>query len=77
MGIFGKKKAREPALPDFPPEEYEPVLRCSICTGEQVACMRERATGRLREIMLIRTAEDLERFARASHTEAEKIKKVY
>ena len=59
MGLFSRKKAA-PALPEFPAEEYEPVLRCSICTGEQVACMREKSSGRLREVMLIRSEEDLE-----------------
>ena len=57
-------------------EQYEPVLRCSICTGEQVACMRERASGRMREIMLIRDAEDLERFRRSYGVTGE-IRRVY
>ena len=39
MGLFRK---RAPELPRFPAEEFEPVLRCSICTGEQTACMREK-----------------------------------
>ena len=51
MGLFHK---RAPEPPRFPPEEFEPVLRCSICTGEQTACMREKATGKLRELELIR-----------------------
>ena len=76
MGLFSRKKAA-PALPEFPPEDYEPVLRCSICTGEQVACMREKSSGRLREVMLIRSEEDLSRFCRAYHVEKERIKKVY
>ena len=76
MGLFSRKKAA-PALPEFPPEDYEPVLRCSICTGEQVACMREKSSGRLREVMLIRTEEDLDRFCRGYHIEKEQIRKVY
>ena len=52
------------------------MLRCSICTGEQVACMRERASGRMREIMLIRDAEDLERFRRSYGVTGE-IRRVY
>ena len=73
MGLFSRKKEQAPL---FPPERYEPVLRCSICTGEQVACMRERESGRLREIMLIRDAEDLETFRRLYDVQGE-IRKVY
>lgn len=74
MGLF-KKREQEKLL--FPPEEYEPVIRCSICTGEQVACMRNRATGQIREVILIRSPADLEEFCRMYQVQAEKIKKVY
>lgn len=43
-------------------EKYLPVLRCSICTGEQVAGFRELATGRFHEVMLIRDDRDLRQF---------------
>ena len=76
MGLFSSKK-RTPELLVFPPEDYEPVLRCSICTGERVACMRERSTGRLREMMLIRTEADLDTFCESYHVAKEKLKKVY
>lgn len=74
--MFGKKKKSE-SLPLYPPEEYEPVIRCSICTGEQVGCMRSRSTGKLHELMLIRGAEDLESFCRQTGADAEKIRRVY
>ena len=32
MGLFGKKKTEYPKMPQG---DYAPVLRCSICTGEQ------------------------------------------
>ena len=73
MGLFSRKK--ETPL-QFPPERFEPVLRCSICTGEQVACMRERETGKLREIMLIRSEADLESFRRTYGVSGE-IRRVY
>ena len=76
MGIFKRRKA-EPAAPRFSPAEYEPVLRCSICTGEQVACMRNRTTGQLRELMLIRGDEDLEEFCRTYGVRREEIRKIY
>ena len=74
MRLF--RKPQSPASL-FPPEEYEPVLRRSICTGEQTACMRERATGRLREVQLIRTEKDLADFCRTYGVEPESLKTVY
>ena len=73
MGLFSRKKER---IPEFPPEKFEPVIRCSICTGEQVACMRERESGKLREIMLIRDADDLETF-RKNYGVTGEIRKIY
>lgn len=77
MKLFGKRKSPEPALPDFAPEDYEPVIRASICTGEQVACMRERTTGRLHELMFLRTPEDLAAFCRRYGLREEDIRTVY
>ncbi len=55
---FSKKK--EPRAYDL--TRWKPVIRCSICTGEQAAGFREIATGRFEEVMLIRGDADLERF---------------
>lgn len=74
--MFGWKK-KEPAPPAYPPEEYEPVIRSSICTGEKVACMRNRQSGRMQEIMLIRTQEDLDSFCRQYGLSPDRIKTVY
>lgn len=60
MGLFKKKKTVE-LLPYDREKEY-PVLRCSICNGEQVAGFKNRETGHFREIMFIRTQVDLETF---------------
>lgn len=38
------------------------VLRCSICTGEQVAGFKDIHTGHFDEIMLIRDVADLDTF---------------
>ena len=78
MKLFGKRSAPPVKVSsEFSPEEYDPVLRCSICTGEQVACMREKKTGKLSEIMLIRTPADLEKFCADYQVRAEEISKVY
>lgn len=61
--MFGKKKS-DASPKAYDRERYEPVIRCSICTGEQVAGFRERQTGRFQEVMLLREARDLEEFRR-------------
>lgn len=43
-------------------EHQIPVLRCSICTGEQVAGFKDINTGRFHEIRLIRTKQELRDF---------------
>ena len=76
MKLFRKEKP--PAAPNYPPEQYEPVIRSSICTGEQVACMRDRETGKLHEVMLLRTAADRDEFCRlCSIADPTSIKTVY
>ena len=48
----------------FDRERHKPVIRSSICTGEQVAGFKDRRTGRFMEIMLIRDNGDIEAFTR-------------
>lgn len=45
-------------------ENKRPVLRCSICTGEQVAGFKNVNTGHFEDIMLIRNSADLDEFMR-------------
>ena len=47
---------------DVQVRKYTPVLRCSICTGEQTTGFRDKKTGAFREIMLIRDEKDLQEF---------------
>lgn len=49
------------AVPFDPKTQYA-AIRSSICTGEQVAGFKSRETGKFREVMLIRSDGDLERF---------------
>ena len=58
FGIFRRKKKPLP----YDRENLRPVIRASICTGEQTAGFRHRTTGRFSEVMLIRTDRDLEEF---------------
>ena len=62
---FGKKPYYEQYLSDdipFDPDKQTAVIRCSICTGEQVAGFKSRENGHFTEVMLIRDAADLEKF---------------
>lgn len=68
--MFGKKKQR--AKPDFDKTGKRPVIRASICTGEQVAGFKDMETGKFQEVMLIRDDGDLREFLRLyGVTEAE------
>ena len=75
MSIFSFMSPKKPAVPAFDPETEEPALRCSICTGEQVAGFRSKTTGHFREVMLIRTDDDLAEFKRGCGVE--NIKKIF
>jgi len=54
--MFGKKSR------DYSTEEWEPVVRSSVCTGEKVAGFKNRHTGVFEDVMLVRAASDLEEF---------------
>ncbi len=59
--MFGRKREAAPAAA-WDPAKQRPVIRCSICTGEQVAGFRDLASGHFQEVMLLRSPRDLERF---------------
>ena len=43
----------------------KPVLKCSICNGEQVAGFKDLRTGKFEEVALICSGKDLEAFKKA------------
>lgn len=45
-----------------PADGKKAVIRCSICTGEQVAGFKDEKTGKFTEVMLIRDDNDLKKF---------------
>ena len=69
---FGKKQTKA----RFDDTLRMPVIRCSICTGEQVAGFRRKDTGAFEEVSLIRNEADLQAFRDAYGIEGE-IKKIY
>lgn len=58
MGIFKKKTI----VRTYDQENKKPVIKASICNGEQVAGFKDIHTGRIEEIMLIKKPADLEDF---------------
>lgn len=56
--LFKKKKIQK----TYDPGQKKPVIKCSICNGEQVAGFKDLRTGRFEEIMLIRNAGELDEF---------------
>ena len=53
---------RKPKKCAYDRENRKPVIRSSICTGEQVAGFRDIHTGKFQDIMLIRDESDLKKF---------------
>ena len=47
---------------DYDPDCQKPVIRASICTGEQVGGLRDLRTGKFTDVMLIRDEDDLRTF---------------
>lgn len=74
--FWHKKEKRRPAR-DFDREAKRPVIRASICTGEKTACLQDRRTGKLEEVMLIRGPEDLREFLELYGIREEELETVY
>lgn len=56
--LFRKKAGKR----SFDRENLKPVIRSSICTGEQVAGFKNIHTGKFTEVMLIRNRNDFREF---------------
>ncbi len=57
-------------------DNQKPVLKCSICNGEQVAGFLNVHNNVFVDVMLIRDHDDLERF-KAQYGISEEIEKIY
>lgn len=68
---FGKRKTTK----EYDRENLVPILRCSICNGEQVAGFKDIHSGEFREVTLIRNDDELKEFMREYGIE--EIKKEY
>lgn len=75
---FGKKPYYERYLSEdipFDPKKQIAVIKCSICTGEQVAGFKNKDDGHFTEVMMIKDPDDLEKFKEIY--KIEEIKKEY
>lgn len=72
MGVFKKKIE----VYSYDKENKKPVIKSSICNGEQVAGFKDVHTGKMEEVMLIRNSADLEMF-KAMYSIEEEITKEY
>ena len=58
MGLLKKRIVTQ----SYDMENKKPVIKASICNGEQVAGFRDIHTGKIEEVMLIKSPADLEKF---------------
>ena len=72
MGLLKKKVL----VQTYDKENKKPIIKSSICNGEQVAGFKDIRTGKMEEIMLIKNTADLETF-KAMYGITEEIIKEY
>ena len=58
MGLFKKKTI----VKTYDKDNKKPVIKASICNGEQIAGFKDIHTGKIEEVMLIKSPSDLEIF---------------
>ena len=58
MGLFKKKTI----VKTYDKDNKKPVIKASICNGEQIAGFKDIHTGKIEEVMLIKGSADLEFF---------------
>ena len=58
MGLFKKKTI----VKTYDKDNKKPVIKASICNGEQIAGFKDIHTGKMEEVMLIKSPEDLDIF---------------
>ena len=72
MGLFKKKIVTQ----SYDTENKKPVIKASICTGEKVAGFKDIHTGKIEEVMLIKSPADIDKF-KTMYGINEKITKEY
>lgn len=71
--MFGRRKKQ--AAHTYDRGGKIPVIRSSICTGEQVAGFKDPTSGKFEELMLIRDEKDFQEFLCQYQVEESEIKR--
>lgn len=71
--MFGRRKRQ--AVSPYDKTGKIPVIRSSICTGEQVAGFTDIISGKFEELMLIRDEKDLAEFLSRYQVEESEVKR--
>ena len=71
--MFGRQKKQ--ITPPYNKDGKVPVIRSSICTGEQVAGFKDLTTGKFDDLMLIRDSSDLAEFLLCYRSEERRVGK--
>ncbi|NCB92607.1 MAG: aspartate dehydrogenase [Clostridia bacterium] len=72
--MFGRRKKAEES---FDRTKKRPAIRCSICTGEQVAGFQEIDTGKFEEVMVLRDENDRHSFLSQYGIQENEITKIW
>ena len=72
--MFGRRKK---VVETFDSAEKRPVIRCSICTGEQVAGFQNLKNGKFEEVMVLRSTEDRQEFLEKYGIREDEIEKIW
>ena len=70
--LFNKRKTSPAA---YDKAGKIPVIRSSICTGEQVVGFKDVVSGKFKELMLIRNGKDLAEFLSRYQVEESEVKR--
>lgn len=71
--MFGRQKKQKAA--PYDKSGKIPVIRSSICTGEQVAGFKDIASGKFEELILIHDSSDLSEFLQEYQVKESEIKR--
>ncbi len=71
--MFQKKMKKE----TYDKENERPLIRASICNGEQVAGFKNIHTGKFTEVMVIRNSRDMDEFLEKYDIAIAEMKKEY
>jgi len=71
--MFGRRKKQ--AETPYDRGNKIPVIRSSICTGEQVAGFKDPSSGKFEELMLLRDDQDLQEFLRRYQVEESELRR--